>query len=285
MADPFSIASGVVEVLGGLKGLFGKKPKNPTPRDNLLSQLQGIEEGAEKYGYNRLTLLQHGQTAGTGLGASGPPLASFDMLSDGFREIGDITSGDADRRRQQENLKLDLAKLEIERLKAGKAADAVGGVSPLGRNASMQVQSNVASAPPRISSNPERTSVRIAGIDSIPDTGWSDAEEIEKRGGDVASWVYGLGVIGADAWNTFATHAERRALKSEAAGVPRKTWGGLGRAIGVADNASDNPREWSAHRLRQEFGAAPDGYTDDNRPFWKVGNGISTTPPNKRKAP
>ncbi|SED18282.1 LLM class flavin-dependent oxidoreductase [Rhodobacter sp. 24-YEA-8] len=77
MADPFSIASGVVEVLGGLKGLFGKKPKNPTPRDNLLSQLQGIEEGAEKYGYNRLTLLQHGQTAGTGLGASGPPLAAI----------------------------------------------------------------------------------------------------------------------------------------------------------------------------------------------------------------
>ncbi len=136
-------ASGVMSVLGGLKGLFGKKAKNPTPRDNLLSQLQGIEEGAEKYGYNRLTLLQHGQTGGTGLGASGPPLASFDMLSDGFREIGDVVSGDADRRRQAENLKLDLAKLEIERLQAGHAADAVGGVSPLGNRAKTVAQTNV----------------------------------------------------------------------------------------------------------------------------------------------
>ncbi|WP_283177934.1 hypothetical protein [Gemmobacter sp. 24YEA27] len=275
--------SAVSSVFSGLSGIFGKKRKNPTPRDNIMSQAAGVREASEAYGFNPLTLLQYGQPGGTGLANNGPPLASFDMLTQGFREIGDITSGDAERRRQQEELKLDLAKLEIERLKAGKAADAVGGVSPLGRNASMQVQSNVADAPPRISSNPERTSVQIGGINSIPDTGWSDAEEIEKRGGDVASWIYGLGVIGADAWNTFSTHAERRAVKSEAAGVPRKTWGGLGRAIGVADNSSDNPRDWSAYRLRQEFGAAPDGYTDDDRPFWKVGNGISTTPPNKRK--
>lgn len=143
MSDPFTIMSGVGSLMGGLAGLFGSRRKNPSPRDNIMSQAAGAREAAAAYGFNPLTMLQYGNPGGTGLGNSGPPLASFQMIADGFREIGDVTSGDAERRRQQENLKLDLAKLEIERLKAGNAADALGGSSPLGRNASMVVQPNV----------------------------------------------------------------------------------------------------------------------------------------------
>ncbi|MBJ2153309.1 hypothetical protein, partial [Paracoccus sp. IB05] len=156
MSDPYTIMSGIGSLAGGVAGLFGSKRKNPSPRDNIMSQAAGVSEAADAYGFNRLTLLQYGQPGGTGLANNGPPLASFQMISDGFREIGDVTSGDADRRRQQENLKLDLAKLEIERLQAGKAADAVGGVSPLGSRAVRVGAAAGAFEPPRVVSNPDR---------------------------------------------------------------------------------------------------------------------------------
>ncbi|WP_112309449.1 hypothetical protein [Pseudogemmobacter bohemicus] len=143
MADPFTVMSGVGSLLGGVAGLFGSRRKNPTPRDNMMSQAQGARDAAEAYGFNPLTMLQYGNPGGTGLANNGPPLASFDLIANGFKEIGDVVSGDADRRRAQEDAKLDLAKLEIERLRAGKASDAIGAVSPLGRNTAFVGQSNV----------------------------------------------------------------------------------------------------------------------------------------------
>lgn len=51
--------------------------------------------------------------------------------------------------------------------------------------------------------SPDRTSVRVAGTDVLPDHGYSDAEAFEQRYGDFASSVIGLGVMTADARNTY----------------------------------------------------------------------------------
>ncbi|WP_323717587.1 hypothetical protein [Paracoccus aminovorans] len=134
MAIPWA---GIGAVLGGLGGLFGKKPKQPTPRQNLLSQAQGAREAAEKYGFNPLTMLQYGQPGGAlGGGGGAPPLASIEMLTGGLAALDDELSGDADRRRAAERLEYDIAKLKLDQARSGVIA-AGPGASPLGHGVTM----------------------------------------------------------------------------------------------------------------------------------------------------
>lgn len=140
----FGLLSGAVGVATGLKGLFGKKKKDPTPTDNILSQAKGAREAADKYGFNPLTMLQYGQPGGAmGGGGSAPPLASIQAITDGLRGIDDITSGDAERRRKAEELQNDLLRVQLDQARSGvvavgPGADSVGnGPSPLGRRAAV----------------------------------------------------------------------------------------------------------------------------------------------------
>lgn len=115
------LLSGVGSVLGGLGGLFGKKKKDPTPAQNLLSQAQGARQAADQYGFNPLTMLQYGQPGGAmGGGGGGPsPLASIQLLTDGLKGIDDVVSGDAARRRAADQLNLDLAQLKLDQARSG----------------------------------------------------------------------------------------------------------------------------------------------------------------------
>lgn len=141
----FGLFSGAIRAATGLKGLFAKKEKDPTPRGNLLSQAQGAREAAEKYGFNPLTMLQYGQPGGAmgGGGGSAPPLASIQAITDGLRDINDVTSGDAERRRKAEQLEIDLAQVRLDQARSGviavgPGADSVGnGPSPLGRRSAV----------------------------------------------------------------------------------------------------------------------------------------------------
>lgn len=149
--------SAVGSLLGGLGGIFGRKKKQPSPRDNMMSQAAGARDAAAKYGFNPLTMLQYGQPAGTGIADAGPPLASIAMLTDGLSGLADEFSGDADHRRAQERLDYDIAKLKYDQLRTGivaagpagtgiytsrpNAADNIGGsLSPLGRNNGTRTQ-------------------------------------------------------------------------------------------------------------------------------------------------
>jgi hypothetical protein len=49
--------------------------------------------------------------------------------------------------------------------------------------------------------DPSRNNVmQIAGSNWSQDKGWSDTQKIEDRYGDLISWAYGLGVLGADSY-------------------------------------------------------------------------------------
>ena len=41
-----------ISAVTGIKGLFSKKKKDPTPKDNLLSQAKGARQAADQYGFN-----------------------------------------------------------------------------------------------------------------------------------------------------------------------------------------------------------------------------------------
>lgn len=160
--DLGSIAAGV-KILGGLKGLFGKKPKQITPRDNMMSQAQGARDAAAEYGFNPLTMLQYGQPGGAlSSGGGAPPLASIDLLTDGLQGLDDVLSGDAARRRAADQLQIDMARLKLDQARSGVVLqrDNVTNAtfatpSPIGRNNAVFAQSNVRSAPAPFSlSNP-----------------------------------------------------------------------------------------------------------------------------------
>lgn len=137
--------SGGASLLGGLfgeGGLFGPKKKDTSPAANLLSQAKGARMAAEQYGFNPLTMLQYGQTAGSMSSGGGAPLASIDLISGGLRDLGDVFSGEAARKRAADQLQLDLAQLKLDQLRSGviavapSASAAVGdGLPPLGRRA------------------------------------------------------------------------------------------------------------------------------------------------------
>lgn len=203
-----SILAGLAEGVGALGSLFGfGGSKELTPSQQIMSQAKGARRAAEKYGFNPLTLLGVNTSPGYGAGGS-PMLASFDMLSGGLKDIADVTSGDAAQRRAMRQAELDLAKLELEQRRSGVLA--VGpGLPWMGRNA---VSRGNAGAP-EVVTNPLRSSVSVAGVQSAPSMGWSDAQDVEDRFGDVASWVYGLGVVGADAWNTVVDRASKAGKK------------------------------------------------------------------------
>lgn len=143
MSDPFTVATVGLNVLGGL---FGKK-KDPTPRDNILSQAAGARAAADKYGFNPLTLLQYGNPAGAMGGGGSPPLASFQLLADGLSALDPEAKRDREIARKKDELNLEIAKINLEKARSGvalvanSAADSAGnGPSPLGRRAASVFQ-------------------------------------------------------------------------------------------------------------------------------------------------
>lgn len=154
-------ASALTSIAGGLKGLFGSnKPEQPDIRKNMMEQAQGARLAAAQQGFNPLTMLQYGQPGGAGFNAGGggaPVLASIDAITSGLSGIDDVMSGDAARRRQADQLEIDLAKVKLDQARAGvtvasapqPVASGVGsGPSPLGTRPQTVAQTNSGSATP-----------------------------------------------------------------------------------------------------------------------------------------
>lgn len=156
-----SILAGIGSVIGGVSGLFSKSKGPPSARENTVKLAQGARQASERYGFNPLTMLGAGSSMGGGGGGGGaPPLASIQMLTEGLQGIDDVVSGDADRRRQADQLQLDLAKVQLEQARSGviasgsTAADAVGGsLSPLGASRGTYAQNTVRAVPARYSAS------------------------------------------------------------------------------------------------------------------------------------
>ena len=228
----FGLLSGIGSVLGGLGGIFGKKPKNAqvTTAQGVLGQAQGATEAAQKYGFNRLTLLGNSSPM---MGESGgvSPLASVQMITDGLKDIDDVTSGDAARRRAADQLNLDLARLKLDQARSGVlavapqyAVNGISGPSPLGVRPVRVQQSNggdllpasgasydgrgdsvaypygsdadaIAVPDPRFDRG---TGVKLFGFHLRPAPGFSPASVAEEEYGDAGGSAYGAVKTAAD---------------------------------------------------------------------------------------
>ena len=153
--------AGIGSLIGGVAGLFSKKKGAPSARENTVKLAQGARQAAERYGFNPLTMLGAGSSMGGGGGGGDtPPLASIQMLTEGLKSVDDAISGDAERRRQADQLQIDLAKVQLEQARSGviasgsTAADSVGGsLSPLGAPRGTHVQKTARAVPARFSAS------------------------------------------------------------------------------------------------------------------------------------
>lgn len=150
------LIQGGLSIASGIKGLFGKRkePKQPDIKKNMMDQARGARLAAAEQGFNPLTMLQYGQPGGAGFASGGgevPVLASIDAITSGLAGVDDILSGDAARRRQADELELDLARLKLDQARSGvmlasparPVASGIGaGPSPLGTRPQTVAQSN-----------------------------------------------------------------------------------------------------------------------------------------------
>lgn len=230
----FGLLSGIGSVLGGLGGLFGGK-KGLSPGQQIESTLIGARHEGEKYGFNPLTVLKSMGLA-TGTPSEPAPLASIQMITDGLKDVDDITSGDAARRRAADQLNLDLAQLKLDQARSGVIAvtpnyvvNGISGPSPLGvrpvrvatshggdlvgSGATAQGRRNGPFSSANLGlpddSDPvavpddrldRGTGIYLEGLHWKPAPGWSPASAIEDEYGDseVVSTLYGLAKGHAD---------------------------------------------------------------------------------------
>ena len=152
----WAAVAGVAKVVGGLASAFGGGSKGaPSARENIMKAAQGARQAQEAYGFNPLTMLGSGAGMAGGGGGSPPPLASVQLLTEGLEGIDDVSSGDAARRRQAEQLEIDLAKLRLDQARSGViTSQAMAGEtvsrtpSPIGVAHGTYAATNVRQVPP-----------------------------------------------------------------------------------------------------------------------------------------
>lgn len=213
-------------VLGAL-GLGGSKFKSWHGREQIRQTIRqtelmpaAVRKGAEEAGFNPLTVL--GQTSIGGAAAGGtltpPKLASLDMMLGGLKGISDEFTGVASQERARQELQLDLAKIELEKAKALQGSSiqpaprSVLGGPTLGAR-SQKAVATINGRPVSVDRNDQRTGTTAMGIDVTPALGTSDAEDFEKRYGDIVSAGAGVLTLAADAGKTARVGVENLRTK------------------------------------------------------------------------
>ena len=56
----------------------------------------------------------------------------------------------------------------------------------------------------------DEDALKVMGAKVNKHKGWSDTQDMEDRYGDPLSWIYGLGVLGADTWKNYKDWSETR---------------------------------------------------------------------------
>lgn len=248
-----------------LGGLFGKKQKTTSAKQNIMSHMQGIREGAAKYGFNPLAWA--GSTGQSTVGAA-PSNFMGAAISDATASIADAWSNKAFNTAQMDQLEMQNEKLRRELEGAtirpyvpgiyerGGAGGGPLGVKPAG-SGWMSDYDNPDAGPESKTRDPdglyqsrlnEKTVITLGnGVETKPGS-MSDAEAVEKRYGDVASWAYGLAVAGADLGRSARVWTDKLGWTTPG------TWAGKETAEKLRDMV---PKTRPA-----------DGFTEDGKPFW-----------------
>lgn len=259
--DPI-IGGALIKGGGGiLGGLLGGKP--PTPSMNIVSHMKGIRQGAEKYGFNPLAWAGTGAVMG-----SAPPNYMGAAIADATASVADAWSNKAFNNAQLDQLEMQNEKLRRDLTDAtirptvpglygrgGVGGGPLGAATPKGgwlsdyENPDAGPESRARDSDGLYESRlNEKTVITLGnGITTTP-ASMSDAEAVEKRYGDVGSWIYGIGVASADAGKSLRVWSDKLGYTTPG------TWAGLETAEKLRDMVPKTK--------------PPDGYTDDGKPFW-----------------
>lgn len=194
-AAPFApLIGAAVSAIGGLFSSGDSK--------NRVDYKQMVKD-AEEAGFNPLTVLRNGGSAGYQQ-THAPALSAFggalQTMGQGIAAVQ--WDPQADVRAKAE---FDLVQAQIANL-----------------NADTQTRSRSFNVPTYQGSTTAKTDgpwqmaepagvvgVRMGGFSLTPDTGWSNAQEVEDRMGEPISWLYGVGVTAADLYNSLIPQSHR----------------------------------------------------------------------------
>jgi hypothetical protein len=137
--DPLIIGAGI-KLLGGLFGNSAQKKREQAQRDfdadaprrNIISQLEGVRQGAKEFGFNPLTVFDKGQPSGAGSSGSPPPLASVDLLTGALQDVTDVATGESARRSAANKLQMELGQIQLDQLRSGVVAVAPSAAASVG---------------------------------------------------------------------------------------------------------------------------------------------------------
>ena len=173
------IVSAGSSLLGGLFGNDDAKKNRELQREFAQNTVQWRVEDAKKAGLHPLYALGH-------TGASYNPVSS--PMGQAISDAGNAISKGVSNAYEKELQKLNLENVRADiKLKESQS---------LGYIADAKRASNIAMS--GMKSNGANDKTMIGGTHVDKNKGWSDAEDIETRYGDLVSWLYGIGVIGAD---------------------------------------------------------------------------------------
>lgn len=209
--DPLIIGAGI-NLLGGL---FSKpKPKYVVP------DYAGIRRKAEAAGFNPLTALtqgpqgsvvEGGNSMGTAIADAGLMLADSLAKSKKTGILSRVQTENAELRDKVNNLTLrpKVPGVYAQRQSVPSVPSALG-VSDV-PSSGLSASASVADVP----DSKLPAGVSFGGVTLYPAPGFSDAERIESRYGDIAQSFIGMGVLAADAAHYVRKQTDRAAMVRE----------------------------------------------------------------------
>lgn len=179
-----ALISGGSSLLGGL---LGKKSKPYKLDGQIWDAARGARLAADDYGFNPLTLLSIAGASGGG------SYGGENFMGQAIADAGLAMSNAFTESKQAEIDRLEAENQNLQRQNVGLAVrPKFGGIySDAGEEAEPDPTKDKFG-------NNRVAGYSILGADITPYEGMSDAEVIEQRHGDVASWAYGLGTVAAD---------------------------------------------------------------------------------------
>lgn len=199
-------------VIGGIFKKKAAKDAHASAVSDTLLQLPRLRQSAEDAGFNPLTaLLANGGGSFNAGGMQAAPLASASVIQNAVDSVSDEFTGKAEIERQKDKTNLELAKVELERLKSGGASSTVAAtqknrVPSMGAPARVALGGSAATPkkPKFTQLGPSEYGETLVTNPNPAQSGmWvdprrPDAEHAEQRYGDVMQEVAGAGNLAQD---------------------------------------------------------------------------------------
>lgn len=187
------IIGGISSIIGGFQAAKAQKKANQLQEKSMKKGIQWRVNDAKAAGIHPLAAL------GANVNTLNPvPVTGLgDGIAAGGAALGNAAK--SYEAREAENLSKELLKSQIRQMDSVTSLNAARSRSVIASMRSSAVQEGL---PLTGKLKPTNTAIRANGVD-LPNAGWSDAEEVEAKYGDIVQNLYGAVNFGADLWKGY----------------------------------------------------------------------------------